>query len=67
MLHIQLQKESSLLILPLEHPVATALVKARVEGVEVLRVKVVLGDAKSVVEITLSNGWEFCLMGKGKL
>ena len=55
------------LILPLEHPIAAALVEARVEGVEVLRVKVVLGDADGVAEITLSNGWEFCLTGKGKL
>ena len=51
----------------LEHAVTAALVKGRVEGVEVLRVKVVLGDAKSITEITLSNRWEFCLTGKGKL
>ena len=48
-------------ILPLEHTITTALVKAWVEGVEVLRVKVILGDAKGVAEITLSNRWEFCL------
>ena len=44
------------LILPLEHSTLTALVETRVEGVEVLRVKVVLGDADGVAEITLLNG-----------
>ena len=49
------------LILPLEHPIAAARVKAWVEGVEVLRVEMILRDADGIAEITLSNRWEFCL------
>ena len=44
------------LILPLEHSTLTALVETRVEGVEILRVKVVLGDADGVAEITRLYG-----------
>ena len=40
------------------------LVKARVEGVEVLRVEVILGDAKGIGELLFQTDESFALWGK---
>ncbi len=44
----------------------TLLIKARVEGVEVLRVKVILRYADGITDLTLSNRLRFYLVGEGR-
>ena len=51
-------------IVTLEYVATVSLVKRRVDRVEVLGIKLILRDAESVADFTLSNRSGFCLVWK---